>query len=102
MDSALATWARLVTQPEPVTRTVEQVTGVPARSFRQRAEDHAGDFRPLSAAEVADRYVSKRETAVKISLYTVADGAIVREEVYYHTLPYSSGHYLGQKSDRAR
>ena len=26
-----------------------------------------------------------RGTAVKMSLYTVAEGLIVREEVYYHT-----------------
>jgi hypothetical protein len=32
--------------PEPVTRTVEQVTGVPARTFRQWAGDHVSDFRP--------------------------------------------------------
>jgi uncharacterized protein YbjT (DUF2867 family) len=44
-DSALATWASLVTEPEPVTRTVEQVTGVPARTFRQWASDHISDFR---------------------------------------------------------
>jgi uncharacterized protein YbjT (DUF2867 family) len=169
VDSALATWAGLVTQPEPVTRTVEEVTGSPARTFRQWAADHASDFRALSVTEVADRYVSafragdlgaalrllgagvlrvapleagdgpgelrgvqeikdnsgklnadyqihavqvddplvhgdqfavrfafdrthlptgKRETAVKISLYTVADDAIVREEVYYHTPPH--------------
>ncbi len=170
VDSALATWARLVTEPEPVTRTVEQVTGVPARTFRQWASDHISDFRPPSVAEIADRYVSafragdldaalrllsadvvrvaplekaegpgelrgvqeimensgrlnagyqihgvdigdplvrgdqfavrfafdqshhatgKRETAVKVSLYTVADAAIVREEVYYHTPPHT-------------
>ncbi len=53
VDSALATWAGLVTRPEPVTQTVEQVTGSPARTFRQWAADHAGDFRPPSAAEVA-------------------------------------------------
>jgi uncharacterized protein YbjT (DUF2867 family) len=173
VDSALATWARLVTQPEPVTRTVEEITGIPARTFRQWAADHASDFRPPSTAEVADRYVSafragdfdaalrllaadvlrvapletgggpgelrgvqqimdnsgrlnadyqihavqiddplvrgdqfavrftfdqthlptgKRETAVKISLYTVGDDAIVREEVYYHTPPHTPGH----------
>ena len=46
VDSALATWARLVTQPEPVTRTVEEVTGAPARTFRQWVGDHAADFRP--------------------------------------------------------
>jgi len=51
VDSALATWAALVTQPELVTRTVQQVTGSPARTFRQWAADHAGDFRPLQGAE---------------------------------------------------
>jgi uncharacterized protein YbjT (DUF2867 family)/ketosteroid isomerase-like protein len=169
VDSALATWARLTTQPELVTRTVEEVTGVPARTFRQWVQDHVSDFRPLSTTEVADRYVSafragdldaalqllsadvvrvaplesahgpgevrgvqaimdnssrlnadyqihdveigdpfvrgdqfavrfaldqthlptgKRDTAVKISLYTVTSGAIVREDVYYHTPPH--------------
>lgn len=172
VDSALATWARLVTEPEPVTQTVERLTGVPARTFRQWVGDHISDFRPLSVAETADRYVSafragdldaalrllspdvvrvapletaegpgelrgvqeimqnsgrlnagyqihavdigdplvrgdqfavrfafdqshhatgKRETAVKISLYTVANAAIVREEVYYHTPPHTPG-----------
>jgi hypothetical protein len=33
----------------------------------------------------------KRETAVKISLYTVDGPAIVREEVYYHTPPRTAG-----------
>jgi uncharacterized protein YbjT (DUF2867 family) len=173
VDSALATWAGLVTRPEPVTRTVEEITGTPARTFRQWAADHASDFRPPSTSEVADRYVSafragdldaalrllaadvlrvapletgdgpgelrgvqdimdnsgrlnadyqihaveiddplvrggqfavrfafdrthlptgKRETAVKISLCTVAGAAIVREEVYYHTPPHTPGH----------
>ncbi len=58
VDSALATWASLVSQPEPVTRTVEEVTGTPARTFRQWAHDHAADFRPLPAAEIAAGYVS--------------------------------------------
>jgi uncharacterized protein YbjT (DUF2867 family) len=170
VDSALATWARLVTRPEPVTRTVEEITGVAARTFRQWADDHISDFRSPSTAEVADRYVSAfragdldaalrllsadvvrvapmetapgpgelrgvraimdnssrlnagyqihavdigdpfvrddqfavrfafdqthlptgtRGMAVKISLYTVADAAIVREEVYYHTPPHT-------------
>jgi uncharacterized protein YbjT (DUF2867 family) len=48
VDSALTTWAGLVTAPEPVTRTVEEVTGVPARTFRQWAGDHASDFRPYA------------------------------------------------------
>jgi uncharacterized protein YbjT (DUF2867 family) len=51
-DSALATWAGLVTQPEPVTRTVEEITGIPARTFRQWAADHASDFRPLSGTMI--------------------------------------------------
>lgn len=173
VDSALATWAALVTQPEPVTHTVEEVTGAPARTFRQWARDHVGDFRPVSTAQIATRYVSAfrngdldaalgllspgvvrsapmeatagpgelrgaqdimansaqlnadyqihaveigdpfvhhdqftvrfafdqthmptgtRQTAVKISLYTVAEGAIVREEVYYHAPPHTPGH----------
>jgi uncharacterized protein YbjT (DUF2867 family) len=49
VDSALTTWARLVTHPEQVTRTVEQITGATARTFRQWAADHASDFRPPSA-----------------------------------------------------
>jgi uncharacterized protein YbjT (DUF2867 family) len=53
VDSALATWATMVAEPEPVTRTVEEVTGTPARTFRQWAADHVGDFRPLTTAEVA-------------------------------------------------
>lgn len=169
VDSALATWRRLTEEPEPVTRTVEEVTGVPARTFRQWAHDHRSDFMPPSTAEVADRYVSafraddldaalrllspdvvraapleaaggpgellgvqaimdnssrlnagyqmhgieigeplirgdqfavrfafdqthlptgRRERAEKISLYTVTSGAIVREDVYYHTPPH--------------
>ncbi len=55
VDSALTTWAGLVTQPEPVTRAVEEVTGVRARTFREWAGDHISDFRPLSPAEIADR-----------------------------------------------
>lgn len=44
MDGALDYWATLVSEPEPVTRTVEEVTGVPAHTFREWAIDHAGDF----------------------------------------------------------
>lgn len=169
-DQALESWAAMVAQPEPVTSVVAEVTGAPARTFRQWARDHGSDFGspPATAevAEVADRYVRAfragdldtalallspdvirvapieasggpgelhgvqeimansgrlnadvqihsveidepfvrddrfavrfafdqthlptgvRETAVKISLYTVTGGAIVREEVYYHT-----------------
>lgn len=43
---ALAYWATLVETPEPVTRTVEEVTGKQARTFEQWAHDHVADFRP--------------------------------------------------------
>jgi hypothetical protein len=43
------------------------------------------------AADQTHRETGQREAAVKISLYTVADAAIVREEVYYHTPPHASG-----------
>jgi len=43
-DSALDTWAGFVTRPERVTATVEEITGVTARSFRQWATTHAEDF----------------------------------------------------------
>lgn len=55
VDSALDHWARLETEPEPITRTVEELTGTPARTFRQWAADHADDFASLSTAEVAHR-----------------------------------------------
>jgi uncharacterized protein YbjT (DUF2867 family) len=45
VDSALSHWASLVEHPEPVTDTVERVTGHPARTFAQWAGDHADDFR---------------------------------------------------------
>jgi uncharacterized protein YbjT (DUF2867 family) len=44
-DGALAAWAALTHDPEPVTSTVEEVTGTPARTFAAWALDHAGDFR---------------------------------------------------------
>jgi uncharacterized protein YbjT (DUF2867 family) len=44
-DHALDAWARFVEQPELVTHTVEEVTGAPARTFREWATDHADDFR---------------------------------------------------------
>jgi uncharacterized protein YbjT (DUF2867 family) len=43
-DGALNYWATLVTAPEPVTPTVEEITGAPARTFREWATDHADDF----------------------------------------------------------
>lgn len=61
-DSSLEYWARLRTEPEPVTRTVEEVTGTPARTFAEWARDHADDFRRLATAEVAEMYVSSFRT----------------------------------------
>ncbi|MFI6321399.1 NAD(P)H-binding protein [Nonomuraea sp. NPDC050556] len=45
VDGALAAWAAMVDVPEPVVDTVERLTGKPARTFHQWAEDHAEDFR---------------------------------------------------------
>jgi uncharacterized protein YbjT (DUF2867 family) len=45
VDIALGSWADMVTAPEPVTSTVEEVTGVPARTFGEWAADHADAFR---------------------------------------------------------
>jgi uncharacterized protein YbjT (DUF2867 family) len=50
VDGAFSYWATLITNPEPVTRTVEEVTGKPARTFREWARDHADAFRPAAAA----------------------------------------------------
>ena len=43
--SALGTWAEFVTRPEPVTTTVQDVTGIPARSFAAWAAANASAFR---------------------------------------------------------
>ncbi|MDR7275044.1 nucleoside-diphosphate sugar epimerase [Catenuloplanes atrovinosus] len=43
-DASLDYWASLVGTPEPVTRTVEEQTGRPARGFAAWARDHAADF----------------------------------------------------------
>lgn len=43
-DAALALWERLVTEPEPVTPTVEEITGSPGRTFRDWALEHAAAF----------------------------------------------------------
>jgi hypothetical protein len=43
--SALDAWAGFVTEPEVVTTTVAEITGEPARPFRDWAAEHADDFR---------------------------------------------------------
>jgi uncharacterized protein YbjT (DUF2867 family) len=44
-DHALATWARFVDEPELVTNTVEEETGMRAHTFGEWASDHADEFR---------------------------------------------------------
>jgi len=44
VDGALTYWARLVTEPELVSPMVEEITGAPARPFREWVRDHASDF----------------------------------------------------------
>jgi hypothetical protein len=44
-ESSVNYWSALVDNPEPVTNTVEALTGQPARTFRQWAADHADEFR---------------------------------------------------------
>ena len=41
----LDAWAAAVGQPAYVTSTVEEITGIPARTFSEWASDHASDFR---------------------------------------------------------
>ncbi|WP_116042795.1 SDR family oxidoreductase [Amycolatopsis palatopharyngis] len=43
-EGALDAWAGMVTDPEPVTTNVRDVTGRPARTFQQWATDHADEF----------------------------------------------------------
>jgi hypothetical protein len=44
-DGLLNSYAQMMTQPEPVTTTVEEITGTPAHTFHEWAIDHADDFR---------------------------------------------------------
>ena len=45
IEGGLAHWASTITDPEPVTDTVERVTGRPARTFAEWASDRADAFR---------------------------------------------------------
>ncbi|MFF9915797.1 NAD(P)H-binding protein [Streptomyces sp. NPDC013457] len=45
-DALLSYWASHDGRPVPVTRTVEELTGHPARTFAQWAAEHAEAFRP--------------------------------------------------------
>jgi uncharacterized protein YbjT (DUF2867 family) len=44
VDSILAAHADMVVHPEPVTTTVERLTGMPAHGFAEWAADHAAEF----------------------------------------------------------
>jgi len=58
VDGMLGPWAEMAKRPEIVTDTVPRLLGRPARTFAQWAADHADAFRPPSAREVAEEYVS--------------------------------------------
>lgn len=45
VDHMLAAWSDMTDHPEPVTDTVEKLTGTPAHTFRRWAFDHTDDFR---------------------------------------------------------
>ncbi|GAA3076245.1 NAD(P)H-binding protein [Streptosporangium carneum] len=45
VDGALDAWAGMVTRPEAVSPAVEEITGAPARTFREWVTDHAASFR---------------------------------------------------------
>ncbi|MEV8374352.1 NAD(P)H-binding protein [Kribbella sp. NPDC056861] len=49
VDPGLAYWNSLITNPEPVTHTVETLLDRPALTYRQWAEEHADEFRVLRA-----------------------------------------------------
>lgn len=49
VDGIFGAHARFVAEPEPVIATVEEITDEPARTFRQWALDHAGEFREATA-----------------------------------------------------
>jgi uncharacterized protein YbjT (DUF2867 family) len=44
VDGLLTAYATMVTDPAPVTTTVQEITGTSARTFGEWAVDHAGDF----------------------------------------------------------
>lgn len=45
VDGALAGWAHMVAEPERITSTVEEVTGVSAKTFRDWVHDNLGAFK---------------------------------------------------------
>ncbi|MFE6103614.1 SDR family oxidoreductase [Streptomyces laurentii] len=49
LDALLGQWAAAVDRPVRVEDTVERITGRPARTFRQWAEEHLGAFTPADS-----------------------------------------------------
>jgi hypothetical protein len=45
VNMLLNAWAAALGQPALVTSAIEEITGRPARSFRDWVIDHAGEFR---------------------------------------------------------
>ena len=45
VNMLLGAWAGAIGQPALVTSTVAEITGAPARTFRDWAADHAAEFR---------------------------------------------------------
>ena len=45
VNMLLGAWAAAIGQPAFVTSTVAEITGAPARTFRDWAADHAAEFR---------------------------------------------------------
>lgn len=50
-NHSIGTSRAVVTNPELGTLVVEQLTGVPARSFREWTQDPAGDLRYMPSAD---------------------------------------------------
>jgi len=44
VDYLLELWAGMIEKPAPTTQTVEEITGMPPRTFHQWALDHTKDF----------------------------------------------------------
>jgi hypothetical protein len=45
VDGMLKAWASFVQEPELVSHTVEEITGIAARTYSEWALDHANAFR---------------------------------------------------------
>jgi len=58
VDGIFTAHAWFVEEPGLATTTVEEVTGTPARTFREWALDHTGDFRNATKEGLAGEYVS--------------------------------------------